>query len=370
MKGIKDSKFLVFQMDDGAEVKYDLSTGRFIGKKGFPVNSLNTAFKGYRISEIINSIEDENYREFLWYVYEKIPQQNQVTNFGSVLRYASSPQFSNLEQFFAIGMKNKIGSFVSFNSIPSGLIRLLMNHPDVPVTNVLISLYREAPDLVQTALSLFYQTLTDANVYNLLVRGYENSVGFVNMSVYEWVIKRGFSASALFQYFDRIMTYEGLTLIQMENNYWDYVRMASELSPHFDKYPRNLLTVHQIMVRNFNRFNQIHNEEAFQKAVRPELAFTCGKCIIKVPTCTQDIKDEAVQQNNCVASYIKDVINGNCQIVFLRYAKTPDKSLVTMEVRKGKVVQAYRACNTPIRTDDKQIISRYESYLKENKYVY
>ena len=81
------------------------------------------------------------------------------------------------------------------------------------------------------------------------------------------------------------------------------------------------------------------------------------------PNSPEDIKDEAVQQTNCVAGYIDRVLNGTCDIIFLREKDKPEKSLVTIEVRDNKVVQALRAFNKPISSSEQTAINYYNKYL-------
>ena len=85
------------------------------------------------------------------------------------------------------------------------------------------------------------------------------------------------------------------------------------------------------------------------------------------PKCTQDIKDEAVQQNNCVASYIDRVIDGHCDILFLRKKDSPDKSLVTIEVVNNKIVQALRRFNDHVTQEDQEAIDYWnKKFSKTN----
>ena len=71
MTGVKNGKFLEFHLDDGKMVKYDLSTGQSIGVKGKPVKSTNHKFRNMSISTIINSIDSDAYKKFLFFVKEK-----------------------------------------------------------------------------------------------------------------------------------------------------------------------------------------------------------------------------------------------------------------------------------------------------------
>ena len=90
------------------------------------------------------------------------------------------------------------------------------------------------------------------------------------------------------------------------------------------------------------------------------------------PNCTQDIKDEAVQQNNCVASYIDRVIDGNCHVMFLRKKDNPEKSLVTIEIRHNRIVQAKRRFNDPVNKEEQEAIDYWNKKFKdydENKNI-
>ena len=89
---------------------------------------------------------------------------------------------------------------------------------------------------------------------------------------------------------------------------------------------------------------------------------TFGDYTFIYPESTQDIKDEAVNQNNCVASYIKNVINGNCHILFLRKKDNPTKSLVTIEVRNNKIVQARRRFNDPVTREQQTVIDKWNNW--------
>ena len=77
------------------------------------------------------------------------------------------------------------------------------------------------------------------------------------------------------------------------------------------------------------------------------------------PRCVDDIKDEAAQQNNCVASYIDRVLDGKCHILFLRNKDSIDKSLVTLEVRHNEIVQAKRKFNYAVSAEEQEAIDEW-----------
>lgn len=142
----------------------------------------------------------------------------------------------------------------------------------------------------------------------------------------------------------------------------DYATMMKRLSNKFDKYPKHFLTTHKIACRNYNRLKQEFIEEDFKNKINKDMEKTFGDYRFIYPNCTQDIKNEAVQQNNCVASYIQRVINGQCHILFLRYKDSPDKSLVTIEVRDNKIVQALQKYNHPLTSEQKEIVENWNKW--------
>ena len=75
----------------------------------------------------------------------------------------------------------------------------------------------------------------------------------------------------------------------------------------------------------------------------------------------KDIKDESVQQKNCVYSnYSEKYANGDTDIYFLRKLKDPNKSLVTVEVLNGKIRQKYQKQNTSVTKAQKEFLNLWE----------
>ena len=143
----------------------------------------------------------------------------------------------------------------------------------------------------------------------------------------------------------------------------DYARMARAMSHKFEKYPKNFLTVHKITSRNYNRLKEKYDEIAFKNRFDNRLEKKIDDYVFIYPKATAEIKDEAVQQGNCVASYISGVIDGKCDILFMRKVDEPEQSLVTIEVRKNKVVQAKGKFNRDVTQREAEIIDKYNQYL-------
>lgn len=359
MVGHKNGKYLEFLLDDGKTVKYDLSTGQSIGVKGKPVNSVCHKMKGYSINEVIDSIDDENYRNFLRYV-DKCHNLNCARNFGTLLNIAR--ECRGQEQYFSSGLTDLYPNTPDFKYCPKGLLNYAVRYK-LSITRGTINAYKESPNLFGLAFSLDYLSLDVKDIEHILTFMMTRNDFYVPYMMNRY----NYNPKSLFLYIDKIYTYEAVSIETILYYLEDNARMMSSLSSKFEKYPNHFLTTHNIVIRNYNRMKQEFSNEMFQKRVDNSLAFTYKEYQVVVPQCPQDIKDEAVQQNNCVASYIDRVIEGSCSIVFLRNKANPDKSLITVEIRDGKIVQAKAAYNQEPNEEQLKVLDEYQIYLNERK---
>ena len=115
----------------------------------------------------------------------------------------------------------------------------------------------------------------------------------------------------------------------------------------YDKYPDELDSMHRKLAFKSRMMKRIIDEEAFKAHSErlSALAKQDAYYIIRPPYNKDDMVDEATQQSNCLASYIDAYTEDKTDIFFLRASIEPEKSLVTVEVRDGRIRQAYAACN-------------------------
>ena len=252
-----------------------------------------------------------------------------------------------------------------FQDCPPKLISLAKTH-EFRLTGALVTAYKGDPNLFNLAFFLDYLTMGKEDLVSFFSSFERLNNRYVSWPQY-MIECYGYAPKPFLLYLDRLMALEALDMYDVKRNLQDTMRMFSNMSDKYDRYPRNLLTVHQIAIRNFRRLGLQYDAAAFKRQVDPSLAWQYKGYTVIVPQTPQDIKDEAVQQHNCVASYINDVINGRCQIVFLRYKAEPEKSLVTVEVKGDRVVQALQTYNQPLNKEQAEIIDHYETYLHERK---
>ena len=378
MKVYKERQFLIFDFEDGKTVKYDFATKECIGKKGKPVKNLCSQLSGITMNDVIDCCTDEKYAKFLSFVKRTYSRECcNICNIGTILD--KIPQYAKYEQIFSAGIEDIINTYnfsYTINDIPKALIKLCKTH-SIKLSNNFLKFYKQNPDAYQLAYKLEYISLNDSDIYDIL----NASTDRYDRRIYSWVYESyfikllneyGYTAKGLLNYLDYCKTFEAIDdMTYLLKELIDYARMMSQISDKFDKYPRHFLTTHRIASRNYNRLKKDFSEELFKKRINKDMEKTFGEYKFFYPNCTQDIKNESVQMNNCVSSYIDRVIDGKCHILFLRYKDAPNESLVTIEVRNGVIAQALQKYNHPLTKEQKEICERwnkwYANKLKEKE---
>lgn len=364
---------MIFKYEDGSdrEVKYDFATKTAIGIKGKPVRDLKSQLSGMTMSELIECCDDEKYAKFLDFVRRRYP--NYISNIGTIL--SKVPYYSRFEQIFSAGFDEIVNpsSFSkSINDIPKSLVKVASKR-DIKISDRTCDYWMKNPDNHYIGYNLEYISLTDKDILEVWSteksvynrdRGEYDYWSFFNVLIEEY----GYNAKYLFLYVDTLKTFEAIENIShLMQELYDYARMMKTISPKFDKYPRNFLTTHKIACRNYNRLKKEFSEEIFRTRINKDYEYVFGDYQFIYPTSTQDIKDEAVAQNNCVASYIDDVIDGKCHIMFLRKKSSPKNSLVTIEIRNNIIVQAKRRFNDPVTDEDQKAINSWNKKFSNKK---
>lgn len=370
MKVYKEKQFLVFDFEDGKTVKYDFATGETIGKLGKPVKGLQNQLRGISMNYIIESCEDKNYGLFLQFVWDKFKTKSwyyntndhYITNVGTVL--SNVKRYSRYEQIFSAGP----GSYLeegrynifeySINKIPSSLIKYIKSERVARLNNDIVNVWSKNPSECCLAYELDYISLNDSDLFCI----------FQCNTINNLINTYGYNAKSLFLYLDTLKTFEALTIdSRVLGEIKDYARMMSEIHPKYDKYPRNFLTTHAIACRNYNRLKQQFDEKSFQNRRNPKYECKIGKYIFLYPEKIDDIRSEAVSQNNCVASYVQSVIDGKCHILFMRKKEEPDKSLVTIEVKNNKIVQAKGRFNRDLTNEEEVTVEKWNTKFENMK---
>lgn len=377
MKIYKEKQYLVFDFENGSNVKYDFANKQPIGKSGKPVKDLRSQLRGLTIDELCEMCTDKQYGKFLKFVKKNCFYG--VSNIGTVLDNVW--KYARFEQIYSAGFDDIVDTNFGYtiNDIPKALVKIC-KRKQIVLSDTFLDFYKEIPDAYVLAYNLEYTSLNDKQLYDMLTAYHEKRCNRENGTWYykkysffnKLINEYGYTPKNLLIYIDHLCTFEALEDTQFViKELCDYCYMMSRISPKYDKYPRHFLTTHKIACRNYNRLKERFDEEDFKKRIAPEMEHSFGGFKFIYPRSTQEIKDEAVMQNNCVASYIQRVINGECHILFLRRKSEPNKSLCTIEVRNNKIVQAKLRFNYDITPELKEIVDKwniwYENFVSSNK---
>lgn len=152
-------------------------------------------------------------------------------------------------------------------------------------------------------------------------------------------------------------------------DYWDYINFAEKLKLDLNDssvlYPNDLMTEHdklyeQILITNDKNID--NNIKNISKAININV-YEDDKYIIFPASDINSLVDESNQMSNCVKTYCDKISKGECQIYFMRYKNNREKSLITIEVRNNKVVQARSRFNKDINEEEKKVIKKFEKSL-------
>ena len=148
--------------------------------------------------------------------------------------------------------------------------------------------------------------------------------------------------------------------------YDDYLRFAKELKYNLkDKkilYPSNLKEAHDKALKQLEIVRNKKFDNAISKRYKKLIKnkFNNKKYIIFPAKNVEALVDESSQQNNCVRTYAASVAKGECDIYFMRYLESENKSLVTVEVRNNKVVQKRTKNNFETTKEQDRFLSKWE----------
>ncbi len=366
MKLVKEKQFLSFYLEEDKKVQYNLATGEYIGLSGNIVKDLNSQLKGYSIQEVIDSCDQEGYRNYLNKVYEVTSNnrygysnKRKYSNIGTFLKHVSENRC--LEQYYIIGLEPDYSFAMrkKLSELPKGFIAKVREGTlKLDIYN--LDTYNNYKDFIEcySKNKDDFNSITSNDLFGNRYR----------MSIIRNLIERyNYKIKSLLKYLDNIITYEGVDIYDAITELSDYLNMNTQMGAKYEKYPRYLLTTHQITVKNFRRFKTIINEEKFLKNKKDFLAWDYDKYKFIVPQKSNEIKEEGCQMSNCVASYIDRVCENQTNIVFMRLKEKKDKSLVTVEValRDGvyKPVQYFQSNNRQCTREQLEVINKYREHL-------
>lgn len=167
-----------------------------------------------------------------------------------------------------------------------------------------------------------------------------------------------------------------------KRDYLDYLKWCQELeydlNNEFILYPKPFKQAHDKIyeenqyLKDKKKAAELRKESVIIKKKAPETERQFGletnELIIVVPKSAGDIIKEGHALHHCVGGYVKNVANGNTNILFIRQKENIKKAFYTMEVNNGKIIQV-RGINNCNMTDEVEAFTKLfkRKRLKEEK---
>lgn len=150
-------------------------------------------------------------------------------------------------------------------------------------------------------------------------------------------------------------------------DYHDYLRMCKELQydvkNSFVLFPHMLKDAHDSAAKTLRDRHTAEQEKAIADSFEEwqRLYQYKGKDLMVIPPhSSKELIDEGTALRHCVGRYVKRVAQRECVILFVRKVAEPDKSLCTVEVRDGQVVQTRGFDNEDPPAKIKAFIERWK----------
>ena len=194
--------------------------------------------------------------------------------------------------------------------------------------------------------------------------------GYGLTSIMGLIKEYNYDTNTFLEYITRGFLRQGIVIVDgfISSYFKDYLQMEKEMYGKVkNKYPKYLKTEHDMIVRKYNCWKKYRNDLAIfdnNKEIK-KWEYSNNTYSIIAPTCSADVLDEAIQQNNCVASYIDRIAKGETNILFMRYTNNSEESLVTIEVNKEDEVCQVKAYNNTDTTKEQD--SFIKTWAEKNK---
>lgn len=150
-------------------------------------------------------------------------------------------------------------------------------------------------------------------------------------------------------------------------DYHDYLRMCKELQydvkNSFVLFPHMLKDAHDSAAKTLRDRHTAEQEKAIADSFdewQKRYQYQSKELMMIPPHSAKEIADEGAALHHCVRHYVKKVAEEESVILFVRNVDEPDKSLCTVEVRDGQVVQTRGFDNEDPPAKIKAFIERWK----------
>lgn len=117
--------------------------------------------------------------------------------------------------------------------------------------------------------------------------------------------------------------------------------IGTDLNDRTVKYPRYLLSEHNIVINKSRVISNANKDDAFTtRCIKYANLFSYKDrdIIVKVPDSIQELFEEGRKLHHCVGTYADRIISGESLIFFIRKVKEPDKPWLTVDLNEARQI--------------------------------
>ena len=362
----KDGPIVYFERDDGEKGRYDFRKKLFYKEStGNWIKGIQTFFRGYRIKHLRS--EDETFDNFLRNLARV---ENRCKNIGTYIEriflHDVLEKWSNYDkvdfEWHSTWRSGYTSYYFPLEEPPSFYPKNILNifhREKIIVTKQIENEFQDNRDKAISKYMLVDKIARD-NYLN-----YKNVLRMVDSRDFGTLIREyGYNFNRLTEYLAYITTTEGVDEYTAKRELCDYARMMSLMHPNrkWKKYPKMLLSVHQITSRNFEEKRKEIDAEMFANAVESysDLAYDKdSKYVILLPKTDEDLIFEGSELSHCVGSYRGSVAQMKTCILFVRKKKEEEEPYMTIEVKDGKLVHAQKRFRAGANEEEKNFLKKF-----------
>ena len=155
------------------------------------------------------------------------------------------------------------------------------------------------------------------------------------------LMKYGYTLFKLMSYITKQMDVLKCSVRDVVTLIKDYQITMELLGVEPDMYPANIRDVHDKAVLSYHMAKNKLNDEKIKRLseIAKKYIPESERYTIVLPENTIDFITEGERQHNCVATYVKSVIENRCYIFFVRLKEDPTRNYITAEYRRNSLYQ-------------------------------
>ena len=151
------------------------------------------------------------------------------------------------------------------------------------------------------------------------------------------------------------------------NKMMDYLSICEKHGLNPEKYPQDLTKTHDIVVKNIGILSS-HADQAdnFKKVVQSyhPSDIEIGDYIFTAPKDIEDLIKEGNDLHHCIGNYTDNILKGISRIYFMRLKKSPEESLITVELNSTNDLVEFKE-NYNKEPDDLEVLKALNKFVKK-----